>query len=165
MEKENLKFIHETITHQIDKTDTKANFLLILQLAVIGYLFTRLDKFDFSNCITVALLVITSVLIIISLIFILKTVWPRLTSNVVDTKSSIIYFNHIIGSYKNEKEKLFKRFEDCNSEEFNKDLVNQIISLSNLVLNKYRNIHKAIIFIILQIISLIIFIVFTLIAR
>jgi len=159
MEKDDLKFIHNIITHQIDKTDTKANFLLILQLAVIGYLFTRLDTLNFSNYIMITSLIITLILIIISLIFILKTVWPRLTSDVLNTKSSLIYFRHIINSFKIENDELLKRFKDCNSEEFNKDLTNQIISLSNLALNKYKNIHKAIIFIILQIISLIILII------
>lgn len=158
MEEENLKFIHSTIIHQIDKTDSKANFLLILQLAIMGYFIIRLDNFKinyFNNCYILTTLIISVVLIITALVFIVLTIWPRLSNKNLETSDSLIYFKNIFTSFQIDNKKILDNFKKCNSLKFKNDLTKQIISLAGIALTKYRNIRISIIFISLQIIFLV----------
>lgn len=163
MDIDNLKFIYGKILHQIDKTDTKANLLLVIQLAVIGYFLVRLDDFvidSFRNNLIIINLSILVFFIILTLIFIFLVIWPRFTANRdLNTQSSLIYFKHIVTSYKSDNKKLLNNFKKCDFKKFENDLCTQIICLSEIALSKYRNIRIAIIFMIVQFVFLILFFV------
>ncbi len=79
------------------------------------------------------------------------SIWPGLSSKVPNSKNSIIYFHHILRSFKKDKKKLIEKFEKCELDDFNSDLIEQIISISHLVVKKYKYVQNAIIFLVLQI--------------
>ncbi len=151
MKKDDLKFIYDTIIHQTDKTDTKAYFLLVLQVTIIGYFLVRIKDLEFSNVYATVLSVIITVLMILALTFMILSIWPGLSSKVPNSKNSIIYFHHILHSFKKDKKKLIEKFEKCELDDFNSDLIEQIISISHLVVKKYKYVQNAIIFLVLQI--------------
>lgn len=149
MNQENLKFIHNTIIHWIDKTDIKANIFLGFVLAVLGYVLKDLNLTNNIYSIKFLLFLIFIISVSLSLFYILKTLWPKLSNN---DSNSFIYFKHISDRYiKNEQQAIFD-FRNLQDDAIEKDVVNQIISLSFIATSKYKDLQKAIIFLILEVV-------------
>ena len=136
---ENLKFIHNTEIHWIEKTDTKASILLGLKVLILGFF---LDKFadlntesDFVITILCSFLFIT----LLALFLYLKIIFPQLTIN---KPKSLIYFKHIAEKDSLDHEKLFNELLNISDATLQKDLTTQIISLSHVASKKYGDLQK-----------------------
>lgn len=155
MKQNDLKFIHDTIIHWIDRTDVKANIFLGIQLAILGYLLPKVACFYFDYYHKAVLFGwITSALLDLFLIF--RVIWPKLST---DEPKSFIYFKHIHAKYAGENLVALRDFSKVNEKAFDEDLVNQIISLSTVATEKYIILQKVVILIGFQIALIILLIV------
>jgi len=148
----NLKFIHNTIIHWIDKTDTKANIFLGIQLVILGYFFSYFNDFNFDSCYKKTILGLLTFFTFFVLFFIFKIIWPKLSTK---EPKSFIYFKHICDKYTKNKEQAIQDFSKLSNQEFENDLVNQILSLSIVATSKYKYLQKMIIFLTIEIILII----------
>ena len=151
---EQLKFIHDTIIHWIDKTDSKANIILGIKFILVGYFLTLLTGFNFGwNWKTIALLIfITSSVSAFS--FLIKIIYPKLST---EEPTSLIYFKHLALKYKNNKKQGIEDLDKLTEESFKRDLSNQIISLSIVAECKYTDLRKGIIALFFEIIFLVLY--------
>ncbi|KPJ55131.1 hypothetical protein AMJ47_01265 [Parcubacteria bacterium DG_72] len=152
MNQDNLKFIHNTIIYWIDKTDSKANIFLGIQLAILGYFLFSLSSFDLDfYCESIVLFgfLISTFFV---LFFIFKIIWPKLSTK---EPISFIYFKHIYEKYAKKRERAMEDFGKINNQDVDNDLINQIVSLSIVATSKYKDLQKAIIFLVIEIIFII----------
>jgi len=139
MDQNNLKFIHNTIIHWIDKTDMKTHIFLGVQLAILGYFISCFNDIDFSICykeIVFALFLSSSIFV---LFFIFKIIWPRISTN---KPKSFIYFKDINDKYAITNQLAAEDFNKISKQEFENDLVNQLVSLSIVATTKYKDLQK-----------------------
>lgn len=147
---EQLKFIHDTIIHWIDKTDTKANIILALKLFILGYFLKEFNIQNIGNAKQFVLFVfLTSSAL--AFFFVLKIVYPKLSTG---EATSLLYFKHIADKYKCNKKQGVIDFENLTEDKLKKDTTNQIISLSIVSTEKYKDLQKGIAFVFIEIISI-----------
>lgn len=151
---EKLKFIHNTIIHWIDKTDSKANIILGIKLFLIGYFLTLLDGFSFGWNWGTVLLILFVINSFVSFIFVVRIIYPKLST--VEA-SSLIYFKHISDKYKNNKSQGIEDLGNFSDGKFKTDISNQIISLAIVAEEKYRHLQKGIIFMLIEVVVLVFF--------
>lgn len=151
---EKLQFIHNTIIHWIDKTDSKANIILGIKLFLIGYFLTLLDGFSFGwnwGTLLLSLFIVSS---FVSFIFVVRIIYPKLST---EEPSSLIYFIHIFDKYKNNKNQGVEDLSNFSDENFKTDISSQIISLAIVAEEKYRYLQKGILFMLIEVIILVFF--------
>lgn len=151
---EQLKFIHNTITHWIDKTDLKADIILGIKIFIVGYFLTLLDVFKFGWNWKTIILILFIASSAASFFFLLKIIYPKLST---EEPTSLIYFKHLSAKFKNNKKQGVDDLNKLSEENFNKDLSNQIISLSIVAECKYFDLRKSIGALFLEVILLIFF--------
>jgi len=158
MNQERLKFIHNTIVHWIDKTDTKAQIFLGIQLAILGYLLANLKYSNFlkNYNITFLLFLISLLFIFLSIFYLLRVLWPRLSTS---EHISYIYFKHIEERYRHDKKKAIHDYNELKDDEFDNDLISQIISLSIVGTSKYKDLQKIVIILSVEIILVILMLI------
>ncbi|MFA5925622.1 MAG: Pycsar system effector family protein [Parcubacteria group bacterium] len=147
---EQLKFIHNTIIHWIDKTDSKANIILALKLFILGYFLKEFHIQDVEKFKQFILFIFffSSAL---SFFFVLKIVYPKLSTG---EASSLLYFKHISDKYKFNKKQGAADYKNLTPDKLELDTINQIISLSIVATEKYRDLQKSIILLFVEVISL-----------
>lgn len=143
MDQKNIKYIYDKIIHWSDKTDTKANILLGFQLAIAGFFISRVDSVEFT-CYKKLLLICCCLVTIVVIYKIFSVIWPRLSER---GPKSIIYFRNIYNYYlRNGDKKTIESLFDMSDRAFKADLVFQIISLSEITTNKFKNLQMSILF-------------------
>jgi len=153
MDKKDLKFIHNTIIHWIDKTDTKANIFLGIQLVILGYVVSHFRNLNLGICYKKIILDFLLFLTILVFFFIFKIIWPRLSTN---EPKSFIYFKHIYNRYVKNKQQATEDFSKISKQEFENDLINQVVSLSTVATTKYTDLQKMILILGIEIILIIV---------
>lgn len=148
----NLKFIHNTIVHWIDKTDSKANIVLGFKIFLIGYFLTMLDSLSLNCDINIIALILYIVSSLVSFVSVLRIVNPTLSTG---EAPSLIYFKHISHQYRNKREKGVEDLIKLSDKDFKIDIANQIISLALVAEEKYQHLQKAIIFLLIEVVTLI----------
>jgi len=139
MNQDNLKFIHNTIIHWIDKTDIKAHIFLGIQLVILGYFTSYFNNIDFGSCYKKIVFGFFIFFTILVLFFIFKVIWPRLSTNRL---KSFIYFKDIYDKYAKSDQPAIEDFDKISKQEFENDLVNQLVSLSIVAMTKYKDLQK-----------------------
>lgn len=145
-----LKFNIQRIDGYIEKADNKANFLLVLNVAFIGVLFTNYTKIlNFIKQSQSWILLNTFIwlciiiLCIISIIFCILTINPR-KSKPKSAYKSVLYYKDItnIKKYKRLLQRKTKNYKTIESE-----FCVQVVELSKICDKKMDCINKAIFFI------------------
>jgi hypothetical protein len=130
------------INEWIRFADTKAGALITLNSIIIGFIASNLktvtDAISISDCL-IALSVLGSLSLIISLLFALKCILPNLS---VGEPKSNIFFKHISKKYSNAQE--FKEQLTTSTDTID-DLKTQIWANSRVADNKYSAVNKSII--------------------
>lgn len=143
---------YDWLLNSINSADTKAGYLIALDLAIMGYLFSRIagiaEKTGELSCVIIVILV-TLIFIAISLFFAIKAIWPRLSSK----EHSIFYFNSII---LNDRNAYSKTIMETPNTELLKDLSGQVWKISGILSAKYINIRFSVVFLIIGVFSTII---------
>ena len=150
----NLKFIHNTIIHWIDKTDSKANIFLGIKFFIVGYFLTLLTNLNFGWNWETIFLILFVIFSFIGFVLIIKIVKPKSST---EEPPSLIYFKHLSEKYRNDKKTGSNVLLNMSDQDFKRDLSNQIISLSIVAHDKYRYLQKTISFLFIESVFLLLF--------
>ncbi len=160
MEIEPIKFIFNSISGQISRTDTKANILLGVQLAIVGYFLSNLERISLNNYYFLIVFILFIIMVLMTLIFVFKVIWPSLNLKYLSKKGySLIYFKSIHDEVTKDEKKTIHRFDKAKEEEFKEDLILQVLSLSEIATKKFIRIQKAFIFLGIEIFLGLIFLI------
>jgi hypothetical protein len=125
----------------INSADTKAGFLITVNLALIGFTASQVNKIlekpFLSNHISkwpIIFLLCLAITTLISLFFAAKAIWPRLSSG----STSIFYFKSILNK---DIEQYSKEIEYLEPQSILNDLSGQVWELSKIALKKYKNVR------------------------
>lgn len=154
--KEKLEFAKAVLTHNselINLADTKAGILLGINGIILALLFG--DNTSFSP-IVVNLVLVTGILLGISSICSILTIFPRLTK---DEERTSVYFKHVA---KQKKQDYIQSWNTLESSEILTDLLSNIHNLAILQMKKYRYLRLSVIFLLPGFILLVLSVVTTL---
>jgi hypothetical protein len=143
---------YQWLLSSVASADSKAGFLIVINLAIIGFYFEKWNVYLKSSCIVslIALFDIASALILISSFFAVKAVFPRFSKN----KKSIFYHNAICAIDAESYDKKVAALDEAGILE---DLNSQVWILSRIVIKKCKDVKIGML---LTGCSLILFIVF-----
>ncbi|HBF7375507.1 TPA: hypothetical protein KOW93_002395 [Clostridioides difficile] len=142
------KFIVNRIDYYIEKSDNKASFLLLLNSAIIVFLFSGKEKImnhlSISNirCLEMLFYIVILCIFVISIYFSIMVLKPR-NSKIENEYKSIFYYKEI-ASLNNEQYK--EAFENAFKDEENliNDALVQIKELSLICDKKMYNVKKSV---------------------
>jgi len=170
MEKQtdNTKFIISRFDAYISQANVKGNFLLAFNTFLIGGIITNYSKIIelvgceqilFVNCI----LIVMFILSIITAFFVIKAVYPFLSSSNSSKEKyhSHIFFNSV--SEFKDGNGYFDSLSNHNDKQFDSDLANQAYLLAKGCKKKYKNLQLAMIFVYVEMglmLSLLLIIIF-----
>jgi hypothetical protein len=153
---DNLKYTFDQVNEWIRTADQKAMILGSFNMAGFIYQLINIDKIICAGIYTIVLFAISIIITIVSLIFWLLIIWPRLDNKL---KISKIYFLHIANAYENDKNTGIEDLQKISDVEFRKDLASQIVENSAIAKRKYKYIQKFILLFIVQLITLLLLLV------
>lgn len=132
---ENLKYIFGQVNDRIKFADQKATLFASLNIlwVLLQLNFIQTEKFD--SCFEIWLLVVFIICWVLSIIFLLLIIYPRLDNK---TKQSKIYFYHIANKYINDKLSALDDYEKLSDDSISNDLVTQIVENSIIARRKYQ---------------------------
>ncbi len=134
---------HAELQQQVRFGDTKATAIITFKLVMLAFLRTQVndinDAYHNEDVLVIGLFSLFMVTFMISTIYILKVIVPRVLHN--SSKKSSIFFSEIAGMNQDE---YVDYIESQSSEDLAKDYANQIHTLSRITVTKYANIQKSI---------------------
>lgn len=134
---------HAELQDQVRFGDSKATAIITFKLVMLAFLRTQVgdinDAYHNGDALVIGLFSLFMVTFMISTIYILKVIVPRVSHH--SNKKSSIYFSDIADM--NEYEYV-KYVEEQSSEDLATDYANQIHTLSKIMVAKYGSIQKSI---------------------
>lgn len=134
---------HAELQDQVRFGDSKATAIITFKLVMLAFLRTQVgdinDAYHNGDALVIGLFSLFMVTFMISTIYILKVIVPRVSHH--SNKKSSIYFSDIADM--NEYEYV-KYVEEQSSEDLATDYANQIHTLSKIMVAKYASIQKSI---------------------
>lgn len=151
---ENLKFILERFDHYIESVQSKSNLYIALNSLIITGSIAILTTTDLQkfNCTLLALLIIIVLESIVSIIITLIALIPHLKTS--QTKS-VLFFNDVSSEKEND---YCEKMNQISNEKFDKDVTIQIHNVAKGLTVKYKKLKWAGLLLILQFITIIIWI-------
>ncbi|WLF70498.1 DUF5706 domain-containing protein [Clostridium septicum] len=147
MKKEILKINLERFDSYIEKSDTKASFILAISGAILAAVFVEYKSVSSNNCILKILLVTSLIFLIMSIIYSMLVIVPRKS---ISSFKSGFYYKSISEMTTNE----YKTYlDEINTEEcFEEELFSEVRELAKICNKKMIKCEKASFFLILGII-------------
>jgi hypothetical protein len=139
----------------INNADSKAGFLVTINLALLGFTFARIDAMltvSSSGAIStksIALVVFLVFSTLLSLFFATKAIWPRFSKDI----NSIFYY---ISVHKRTKEQYSEEIQSSEMTSILDDLDKQVWVLSGIAEDKFMNIRTSIVIYFIGMLSLIV---------
>ena len=134
---------HTELQDQVRFGDSKATAIITFKLVMLAFLRTQVgdinDAYQDGDMIVISLFSLFMITFMISTIYILKVIVPRVMHNT--NKRSSIFFSDIADLSQDE---YIKYVEEQSSEELAIDYATQIHTLSKIMVVKYANIQKSI---------------------
>ena len=134
---------HTELQDQVRFGDSKATAIITFKLVMLAFLRTQVgdinDAYQDGDMIVISLFSLFMITFMISTIYILKVIVPRVMHNT--NKRSSIFFSDIAELSQDE---YIKYVEKQTSEELAIDYATQIHTLSKIMVVKYANIQKSI---------------------
>ena len=134
---------HSELQDQVRFGDSKATAIITFKLVMLAFLRTQVgdinDAYNNGDALVIGLFSLFMVTFMISTIYILKVIVPRVLRN--SNKKSSIYFSEIA---KMNEDEYVKFVEEQSAEELARDFSNQIHTLSKIMVAKYASIQKSI---------------------
>ena len=134
---------HTELQDQVRFGDSKATAVITFKLVMLAFLRTQVgdinDAYHEGDMIVISLFSLFMITFMISTIYILKVIVPRVMHNT--NKRSSIFFSEIAELSQDE---YIKYVEEQSSEELAIDYATQIHTLSKIMVVKYANIQKSI---------------------
>ena len=136
---------HTELQDQVRFGDSKATAIITFKLVMLAFLRTQVgdinDAYKEGDLIVISLFSVFIVTFMVSTIYVLKVIIPRFKPRSV--RKSSIYFSEIASMEKSE----FVEFIDNQSaEELARDFADQIHTLSKIIVVKYGNIQKSVLY-------------------
>lgn len=120
----------------IKTADSKVAPLYTINVAMLGLLATLIKVTTEWNCIKYSLIFSTIIFLSISLIFLTRTLFPRLSG----PHGSLIFFGEIA---KLDIEEFSEKISDQTDDEYSNDLINQVHRNSQIATEKYQAVKHA----------------------
>ncbi|MCH8272029.1 MAG: hypothetical protein IIB41_02130 [Candidatus Marinimicrobia bacterium] len=134
---------HAELQDQVRFGDSKATAIITFKLVMLAFLRTQVndinDAYHNGDVVVIGLFSLFMVTFMISTIYILKVIVPRVSHH--SNKRSSIFFSEIAEMKEDE---YIKFVESQSAEDLSKDYANQIHALSRIMVIKYANIQKSI---------------------
>ena len=134
---------HAELQDQVRFGDSKATAIITFKLVMLAFLRTQVndinDAYHNGDLLVIGLFSLFMVTFMISTIYILKVIVPRVSHH--SNKRSSIFFSEIAEMKEDE---YIKFVESQSAEDLAKDYANQIHALSRIMVIKYANIQKSI---------------------
>ena len=134
---------HAELQDQVRFGDSKATAIITFKLVMLAFLRTQVgdinDAYHNNDPVVIVLFSLFMVTFMISTIFILKVIVPRVSHH--SNKRSSIFFSEIAEMTEDE---YVKFVESQSADDLAEDYANQIHSLSRIMVIKYANIQKSI---------------------
>ena len=134
---------HAELHDQVRFGDSKATAVITFKLVMLAFLRTQVndinDAYHNEDVLVIALFSLFMVTFMISTIYILKVIVPRVLHN--SGKKSSIFFSEIADMTQDD---YVDYVESQSSEDLAVDYANQIHTLSRIMVTKYANIQKSI---------------------
>ena len=134
---------HGELQDQVRFGDSKATAIITFKLVMLAFLRTQVgdinDAYNDGDAIVIGLFSLFMITFMISTIYILKVIVPRVLRN--SNKRSSIFFSEIAELKEDEYIELI---EEQSEENLAKDYATQIHTLSKIMVVKYANIQKSI---------------------
>ena len=134
---------HTELQNQVRFGDSKATAIITFKLVMLAFLRTQVgdinDAYHNNDVVVIGLFSLFMVTFMISTIYILKVIVPRVSHN--SNKKSSIFFSEIAEMSQDE---YVKFVESQSAQDLAKDYANQIHTLSRIMVIKYANIQKSI---------------------
>lgn len=134
---------HTELQDQVRFGDSKATAIITFKLVMLAFLRTQVgdinDAYHDGDTLVIGLFSLFMITFMISTIYILKVIVPRVMHNT--NKRSSIFFSDIAELSQDE---YIKYVEEQSSEELAIDYATQIHTLSKIMVVKYANIQKSI---------------------
>ena len=134
---------HTELQDQVRFGDSKATAIITFKLVMLAFLRTQVgdinDAYQDGDMIVISLFSLFMITFMVSTIYILKVIVPRVMHNT--NKRSSIFFSDIAELSQDE---YIKYVEKQTSEELAIDYATQIHTLSKIMVVKYANIQKSI---------------------
>ena len=134
---------HTELQDQVRFGDSKATAIITFKLVMLAFLRTQVgdinDAYHEGDTLVIGLFSLFMITFMISTIYILKVIVPRVMHNT--NKRSSIFFSEIADLSQDE---YIKYVEKQSSEELAIDYATQIHTLSKIMVVKYANIQKSI---------------------
>ncbi len=134
---------HTELQDQVRFGDSKATAIITFKLVMLAFLRTQVsdinDAYHNGDAIVIGLFSLFMVTFMISTIYILKVLVPRVLHS--SNKKSSIFFSEIAEM---EEDEYIGFVEEQSAEDLAKDYANQIHTLSKIMVAKYANVQKSI---------------------
>lgn len=125
----------------INSADTKAGFLITIDLTLIGFLITQLDEILGRSFLsrsvssyTIVFLSCLAFFALLSLFYSARAIWPRFSTDC----TSIFYFKSILCR---DKDQYVKEIDSIGFDDVLKDLNGQVWELSRIAIKKYKDVR------------------------
>ena len=134
---------HAELQEQVRFGDSKATAIITFKLVMLAFLRTQVgdinDAYHDGDAIVIGLFSLFMITFMISTIYILKIIVPRVLQS--SNKKSSIFFSEIANM---DEDEYVNFVEEQSAEDLSRDYANQIHTLSKIMVAKYANIQKSI---------------------
>lgn len=144
---DNLIYIHKLNIEWGREVDKKANIVLVISIAVVGFVLDANVLSISKSCVETLMSILFIIVSILSIYFVIRIIKPKLKNS---KGSSIIYFQDLANNILKEDD-LCKKIAEQTSDDFKDDLIYQITATASVTKRKFDELNTAVIFLIVQI--------------
>ncbi len=140
----------DRINDWIKFADKKVGFLIVIYSVIIGLLKIKYSIFNFDGAVKYVLLSLFLLSLILGVYFLLKTLFPKIKNKLTD--NNILFFGNIsCMKYKD----FIDKYNNITEEEMRQNIFEQIYTNSVIANEKFKNIKKSTICLVISIVLLI----------